>query len=32
VGQQGDVLYIAVRTDDVEALDGALAAQPAGRH
>ena len=32
VAQQGDVLYIAVRTDDIEALDRALAAEPAGRH
>jgi trk system potassium uptake protein len=28
VGQQGDLLYIAVRTDDVESLDKALAGQP----
>src|SRR5262245_54930860 len=32
VAQQGDLLYIAVRTDDVDALDSALAAEPAGRH
>jgi trk system potassium uptake protein TrkA len=32
VGQQGDLLYIAVRTDEIDALDKALAADPGGRH
>jgi len=32
VGQQGDLLYIAVRTDELEALDKALGSDPGGRH
>jgi trk/ktr system potassium uptake protein len=32
VAQQNDLLYIGLRTDDVDALDAALAAEPAGRH
>jgi trk system potassium uptake protein len=32
VGQQGDLLYIAVRTDELEALDKALGSDPHGRH
>ncbi len=32
VGQQSDLLYIAVKTEDIDTLDKALAGDPAGRH
>jgi hypothetical protein len=32
IAQQGDLLYIAVRTDEVDVLDKALAGDPGPRH